>query len=211
MKRLMLGVSMVLSVRASALAQDAGQIGVTLGYPAAVGVIWHVTDNIAVRPEISFTTGSTESPVINSGLSLPGLSVDLGESSSTTVTTGVSGLFYFGKWDKLRAYVSPRYTYARLTSESAQGATFSTDGRNSAYTVTGSFGAHYQLHRRFAVFGETGFGYNHSHTTSTSRLLLPVIIPVGTNLPSPVSQSTIETNSHFWNIRTGAGVIFYFR
>src|SRR5262245_22279327 len=207
MKCLMLGVSMVLSVSANALAQDAGQIGVTLGYPSGVGVIWHVTDNVAVRPEISFSTGSSENPVISSGLSLPGLSDDVGESSSTAVTAGVSGLFYSGKWDRLHAYVSPRYTYSHLTSES--GSTFSIDGRNSAYTVTGSFGAHYQLHRRFAVFGETGFGYTHSHTTSTSRLLLPVI-PVGLNLPSPVSQS-IEANSHSWNTRTGAGVIFYFK
>src|SRR5262245_18355091 len=207
MKCLMLGVSMVLSVSANALAQDAGQVGVTLGYPAAVGVIWHVTDNVAVRPEISFSTGSSENPVINSGLSLPGLTDDLGESSSTAVTAGVSGLFYFGKWDKLRAYMSPRSTYSRLTSES--GSTFSIDGRDSGYTITGSFGAHYQLHRRFAVFGETGFGYSHTHTTSTSRLLLPVI-PVGPTLPSPVSQS-IETNSHRSNTRTGAGVIFYFK
>lgn len=206
MKRLMLGVAMVLSVGANALAQDAGQIGVTLGYPAAVGVIWHVTDNVAVRPEISFSTASAEIPAINPGFSLPGLSADLGETSSTTVTAGVSGLFYFGKWDKLRAYVSPRYTYSRLTAES--GSTISTDARNSVYTVTGSFGAHYQLHRRFAVFGETGFGYNHSHTTSTSLLRLPVI-PVGPVLP-PVSQS-VETNSHSWAIRTGAGVIFYFK
>lgn len=208
MKRLMLGVSMVLFVWTNALAQDAGQIGVTLGYPASVGVIWHVTDNLAVRPEISFSTGSSENPVTTSGLSLPGLSDDPGESSSTAVATGVSGLFYFGKWDRLRAYVSPRYTYARLTAESGSGSTFNFDTRNSIHAITGSFGAHYQLHRRFAVFGETGFGYSRSHTISTSRLLLPVI--TGPNIPAPVSQSA-ETNSHSWNTRTGAGVIFYFK
>src|SRR5262249_50887099 len=123
MKRLMLGVSLVLSVGANALAQDAGQVGVLLGYPSAVGVIWHVTDNVAVRPEISFAPGSTENPVISSGLPLPGLSDDLGDTSTTAVTAGVSGLFYFGQWDKLRAYVSPRYTYARLTAETGSGST----------------------------------------------------------------------------------------
>ena len=207
MKRLMLAVSVALSVGANALAQDAGQIGITMGYPSAVGVIWHVTDNVAVRPEISFSTGSTESPAISSGLSLPDVSVDLGETSSTTVTAGVSGLFYFGEWDKLRAYVSPRYTYTRLMSDT--GSTFSTDTRNSAYTITGSFGAHYQFHRRFAVFGETGFGYLHTRTTFTSLLLVPVI-PVGPTVPAPVTRSA-ETNSHSWATRTGAGVIFYFK
>jgi hypothetical protein len=202
MRRLMLAVSAVLSVGANALAQDTGQIGVTLGYPSAVGVIWHVTDNVAVRPEISFSTGSTESPTS----SFSGLSANLGETSSTTVAAGVSGLFYFGEWDKLRAYVSPRYAYSRLTSDS--GSTFSTDARNSAYAVTGSFGAHYQPHRRFAVFGETGFGYTRTRTTLTSVLLLPVI-PVGPTVPAPVTRS--EINSHSWATRTSAGVIFYFK
>jgi len=207
MKRLLLAVSVVLSVGANALAQDAGQIGITMGYPSAVGVIWHVTDNVAVRPEVSFSTSSSESPAISSGLSLPGVSDDLGNTSSTTVTAGVSGLFYFGEWDRLRAYVSPRYTYSRLMSD--LGSTFSTDTRNSAYTVTGSFGAHYQFHRRFAVFGETGFGYLHTRTTLTSSILLS-IIPVVPNVPAPVTRST-ETNSHSWATRTGAGVIFYFK
>jgi len=206
MTRLMLAVSVVLSAGANAFAQDAGQIGVTLGYPSAVGVIWHVTDNVAVRPEISFSTGSTESPALSSP-SLSNLSADLGETSSTTVTAGVSGLFYFGQWDKLRAYVSPRYTYSRLTADS--GSTFSTDTRNSAYSVTGSFGAQYQFHRRFAAFGETGFGYTHTRSSFTSVLLLQVI-PVAPNIPAPVTQSA-ETNSHSWSTRTGAGVIFYFK
>lgn len=206
MTRLVLAVSVVLSAGANAFAQDAGQIGVTLGYPSAVGVIWHVTGNVAVRPEISFSTGSTDSPALSSTFSLPAVSADLGETSSTTVTAGVSGLFYFGQWDKLRAYVSPRYTYTRLTSDT--GSTFSTDARNSAYTLTGSFGAHYQLHRRFAVFGETGFGYTRTRTTLTSVLLLPVI-PVGPTIPAPVTRS--EINSHSWATRTSAGAIFYLR
>jgi opacity protein-like surface antigen len=207
MKRLMLAVGVVLSVGANALAQDAGQIGITMAFPSAVGVIYQVTDNVAVRPEISFSTGSTESPAIRSTFSFPDVSVDLGETSSTTVTAGVSGLFYFGEWDKLRAYVSPRYAYGRLTSNT--GSTFAADNRNSTYAVTGSFGAHYQLHHRFAVFGETGFGYNHSRTTFTSIIGIP-LIPVGPNVPAPVSRSE-EINSHSWATRSGAGVIFYFK
>ena len=43
MKGLMLAVVVVLSVGANALAQDAGQIGIAMGYPSAVGIIWQVT------------------------------------------------------------------------------------------------------------------------------------------------------------------------
>jgi hypothetical protein len=59
------------------------------------------------------------------------------------------------------------------------------------------------------VFGETGFGYAHTRTTLTSSILLS-IIPVGPNVPAPVTRS-VETNSHSWSTRTGAGVVFYFR
>ena len=207
MKRLMLAVGMVLCVGANALAQDAGQVGITMAFPSAVGVIWHVTDNFAVRPDISFSSGSTESPAIRAGSSLLAPVIESIESSSTAVTAGVSGLFYFGTWDKLRVYVSPRYAYGRVTSNT--GSTFAIDNRNSTYAVTGSFGAHYQLHHRFAVFGETGFGYNHSRSTFTTTIGVPVI-PVGPNVPAPVSQSE-EINSHSWATRSGAGVIFYFK
>jgi len=208
MKRLMLAVGAVLFVDSSALAQDAGQIGITMGYPSAVGIIWHVTDRVAVRPSIAFTTGSTDS---SSSSLFPDLSF-LGdtslsdETSSTTVTAGVSGLFYFGQWDKLRAYVSPGYAYGRAFSNA--GSTLLSDDGHSFYQVTGSFGAHYQFHHRFAVFGETGFGYNHSHTTFSTTLVVPTL--PGLNVPAPVAR-TAEINSHNWATRTGAGVIFYFK
>lgn len=207
MKRLMIGVSMVLSVGANALAQDAGQIGITMGYPSAVGIIWQVTDRVAVRPSIAFSTGSTDSGTLIPDLALLGGAIQSDEISSTIVTAGVSGLFYFGQWDKLRAYVSPGYAYGRAFSNI--GSTFLNDDKHTTYQVTGSFGAHYQFHHRFAVFGETGIGYNHSRTTFSTTLFVPVI-PVGVNVPAPVIR-TAETNSHNWSTRTGAGVIFYFK
>lgn len=207
MKSLLLALTLVLFGGVAALAQDAGQIGITLGYPSGVGIVWHVTDSVGVRPDISFSNGSTESPAIRSGIAFLDESVGSGESSSTAVTVGVSGLLYLGKWDKLRAYVSPRYAYGRLTSNS--GTTFAVDNKNTTQSVTGSFGAQYQIHRRFAVFGETGFGYTRSRTTFTSLLLLPVI-PVGPNVPAPVSRSESIT-SRSWGTRSGAGVIFYFK
>jgi len=209
MKQVLLCLNLLLcaGASASARAQDAGQVGVTLGYPSAVGVIWHVTNSVAVRPDISFSSGSTDSLPIPSASSIFGGSAVSGESSSTTVTAGVSGLLYLRNWDKLRAYVSPRYSYGRLTSSS--GSMFLADSKNATHALTGSFGAHYQVHRRFAMFGETGFGYNHSRNSFTSSLLMQVI-PVGLNVPAPVTR-TEEITSHTWGTRSGAGVIFYFK
>ena len=36
----------------TASAQDTPKLGVTMGYPS-IGVIWHVTDGVALRPEVS--------------------------------------------------------------------------------------------------------------------------------------------------------------
>ena len=46
---------------APALAQDKGDVGISMGYPAAVGVVFHLTDSVALRPEISFTRISSDS------------------------------------------------------------------------------------------------------------------------------------------------------
>jgi len=205
MKQTLLVVSSLLYLCGTAHAQEAGQVGVSLGYPPAVGVVWHVTERVAVRPDISFSTGSTDRPTPD--ISILGESIGSGRSSSTTVTAGVSGLLYLWRWDKLGAYVSPRYSYSHLTSNS--GSTFAIDSGNSNYTVTGSFGAQYQIHQRFAVFGETGFGYSHSTSTVSSTSVVYLVSPALPNIVPSVSTS--QTVSRSWATRGGAGVIFYFK
>ena len=99
------------SCTASSLhAQERGQVGLTMGYPPAVGLVWHVTDLVAVRPEISFTSSASDPT------SIPVLGTST--SSSSTLGVGVSALFYLWKWDALRAYVAPRFTYSRLDGSS---------------------------------------------------------------------------------------------
>jgi hypothetical protein len=152
-----------------------------MGYPAAVGVVWHVSDSVAVRPEIAFSTSSTDT--------------DFG-ADTTTVSGGASGLFYVATWDRVRAYVSPRFSYARSTSDST--GTIGIASKNSTYTVVGSFGAQYTPHKRFAVFGETGLGYSRSKA-STTTLVVPIVLPATT--------STLTS----FGTRSGVGVIFYFK
>lgn len=158
------------------------KVGVTMGYPASVGILWHVTPTIAIRPEFAFAHSSSE----NNSSSLHS------ESSATNVGTGVSVLFYLKKYDSLRTYFSPRLTYAHTSGESElssiTNSTSETTGDSTS--LTGSFGAQYSLGDRFAVFGEVGFGYSHTSTES--------------------STSTIKLTGDGWGTRTGVGVIFYF-
>ncbi len=47
----LLAGAMVLAVTARPVAaQEAGDVGVTMGYPGAIGVVWHITDGSPCGP-----------------------------------------------------------------------------------------------------------------------------------------------------------------
>ena len=166
----------------SAGAQDQSKIGITMAYPASVGLLWRVSDKVAVRPELSISGGASETS--SSSFET--------ESDAWTLNTGVSVLFYLNKYDDLRTYFTPRFTYAHGSSDTdATGFVTNTSATSTlnAIGLSGAFGAEYSLGRKFGVFGEVGFGFSHSTTKSS-------IIPT-------------ESSGNNWGSRAGVGVIFY--
>jgi hypothetical protein len=172
----------VLVVPNLALAQEKSDVGVTMGYPASIGLIWHASEKIAIRPEFAFTHSE------NDGHS----TFTTTEGSGNSVGVGASVLFYLRKWDHLQTYVSPRYTYSRTTSEShdLNPPNSSSESKTTSNQASGYFGAQYSPHQRFSVFGEAGYGW----TRTTGELLS------GSSTSTTTSKGT----------RTGVGVIFYF-
>jgi len=199
-------LAIVLFSAPPARAQEGGQFGITVAYPAAIGVIWQVSDKFAVRPDLSFSQSGSDSGSL--------FAVD-SNTTSTVGAIGISGLFYVRKWEALRAYVSPRFGYQR-SSSITEPASLSTVPTTGVYSGTGSFGVQYLLHKRFAMFGETGVGYSRSSRTITVTQFPPLPIPIPgfpTSLPvspaTPVITTTIST-SHTWGTHAGVGLIFYF-
>jgi Outer membrane protein beta-barrel domain len=172
---------LVAIVPALAAAQDTRKVGITMGYPAAFGVLWHASSSLAIRPELS-VSGSSNETLSNSFES---------EGDGWAVGTGISALFYLGPADKLRTYVSPRYTYAHTsnTTELASVTNSSTTATTNINSVAGSFGAQYAVGDRFSVYGEVGFGFSHSTAKS--------------------SPSGIKGSGNSWGLRSGVGVVFY--
>jgi hypothetical protein len=172
---LMVILAMIATARPSS-AQETGRVGLTMAFPAAVGVIWHATDALAIRPDFTFSQSSS------GGASLA--------ASSDSVGLGVSALFYVRKWDNLRAYLSPRFGYqwSSFTYPGSSPASISTN----TYSGSGSFGAEYLLHRRFAVFAETGLIYSHASSGAAA------------------SGLSLDASSHTWGTRAGIGAILYF-
>jgi opacity protein-like surface antigen len=183
----------------SAFAQQQRQpaVGVVMGYPAAIGVLWNVSDRFALRPEVSVTRSTADSTTAGAAPIVSSL------ASSDTWSTGIglSALWYFTSGDALRTYVSPRFAYSRATNTNSNTTTSGsstitgTNAVSATYAGSGSIGAQYSLHRRFAVFGELGITYTDVETETTSS-----------NSPAFVVDTTGKTIS----VRSGVGVIVFF-
>src|SRR5258707_12879195 len=102
---IVVGTILLMLAGGVANAQEKGQTGLTLGYPASVGVIFHLSDHVALRPEFSVSKSTTSDDA-----SSPSGSTSTG---TWALGVGVSGLFYIKKRDNLREYLSPRFTYTR--------------------------------------------------------------------------------------------------
>ena len=124
-----LGVLLLVSLMATpAAAQEAGDVGMTVSAPSAIGMIWHVTERVAVRPDLAFSFGESDG---DDG------SPDV---SSDTFSLGGSVLFYTGRWDNLQTYVAPRLSYT-WSSSSIDTSQNDFEASQNSWGFSGSFGA----------------------------------------------------------------------
>jgi hypothetical protein len=134
----------VIACASTASAQAAGSVGFSFQTPAAIGVLWHASDKMALHPELTFARTTADN------------------GTASDVTTNAWGValgapFYMSNADNLRTYFSPRIGYSRAESDAGT-ATSTTTQLN----VSLSYGAHYGLSKRLAAFAETGLAYNDS-------------------------------------------------
>lgn len=193
--RVLLGVVILVLAARSAPAQTAGDVGVTMGYPGALGIVWHVTDGIAVRPDVALARSTSAATTAATGvLAGAGLS-----SSSTSegwgTTVGVSVLVNVRTSNRLRLYLVPRLAYARSTADNESGLSGALTGFTATTTgvlASGAFGSQFNLHDRFAVFGELGLQYSTQTTIS--------------DFPGTRTEAEGTT----FGLRSAVGVTFYF-
>ena len=192
----LLAGAMVLAMAARPVsAQEAGDVGVTMGYPGAIGVVWHITDGFAVRPDLTLSRTTSESRTTSSSV-FGGQSLSSSNTSEGWGTTvGLSALVNVRTIERLRLYVSPRLAYSYSSSDNETGLTGSLSAFNATTTgivASGSFGSQYNVHDRFAIFGELGLQYS-SLTTE-----------------SDFPGSSNQTDSTSFGLRSAVGVTFYF-
>jgi hypothetical protein len=179
----------------SASAQNVPTFGLVIGVPTQVGLLWQVTERVAVRPDVSWTWYRADTTAT-------GLLAGYDASTRTTgVVLGVSGLFYLGGHDDLRTYVVPRYGLSRSSSAIDSDLSISglpdqlqpaTSIRSTRRSHAGSvaFGAHYTLGSRFGLFAELGLEFASSSNGGGTGGLDSTARSVGT--------------------RSGVGVVLFF-
>ena len=209
MKR-MLFVLTVLAVPSAVHAQDTPKVGVTMGYPSAVGILWHVADSVALRPEVTLTRSSGES---NGNDLSPTVTTD----GTTAVGVSIGALFYLGRKDAFRPYISPKFSYSRSSTSSAVNSNTilgpsTSESTLSAYAGAASVGGQYALGRRFGVFGEVGLAYTRTNTALTSTFTTTGFVLINGALTQTVRQQTLQSSarSNLLGTRTAVGVIVYF-
>ena len=111
-------------IAAQASAQDK-RVGLVIGYPTSVGVLWQVSDRLALRGEGTYTWSSsrfgggsdldadpTSQPQIVGGATLtffPGSLRPRQKSHYQSGSLGISALITLAKTDRFRTYVAPRF------------------------------------------------------------------------------------------------------
>jgi hypothetical protein len=151
---LSLTAAVVLAGSGMATAQEAGKLGITMSLPATAGVIWHVTEKVAVRPVFSFSQSSTESLV---------------GADAWNFGTAINVLIYLRTDDNVRMYVTPGFAYSR-NSSTTQSSLVGVNGTLTGWTSGGgaAFGAQYSPGPRFTVFGEAGLAFTRRSTDAFS-------------------------------------------
>ena len=161
-------------------------LGLSIGVPASLAVLWQPSPAVGIRPEFTFDLFDAESA------SASRLGSSQFSNDTRQVGVGISALFQVYREENLSVYVSPRYVYRRGHTDVVQEVPADvfvngSDREIRGYSLTGSLGGRYTLGTRFGVFGELGVDYSREDTTE------------------PMFESRIGRTG----IRTSAGVVLF--
>jgi hypothetical protein len=148
---------------------EPGKWGLTIGYPGSFGLIYQPTKRLAFRPDVTF------------GYSTTGRDDTAYSAHQWRLGTGISALIYLRPERPFRVYVSPSYSYRRVSQTSTQVTnipsfangvftttrrTIETTSRNNQHGVAGVVGVEYRVNDGLGFLGEGGVQYRRLRLTS---------------------------------------------
>jgi hypothetical protein len=148
---------------------EPGKWGLTIGYPGSFGVIYQPTQRLALRPDVTF------------GYSGSGTDSDTYSAHQWRLGTGISALIYLRPERPFRVYVSPSYSYRRVSQTSTQVTSvpsfdngvftitrrsIETTTHNNQHGIAGALGVEYRVTDDLGFFAEGGVQYRRLRLTT---------------------------------------------
>ncbi len=166
-KSLIIWVFALLLVPASLFAQEKEKAKYRFGltFPE-IGVIWHISENIAFVPGIDFGHGWSSSTV--------SFDDSTRNTSSNTLRVNSSLRFYISEWKDIRFYISPKYGFGWVeTKTDRTGYPYPYDEYSPSegysthlHKVSAAWGLQYAVSDRISIFGDIGAAYSRSSLSS---------------------------------------------
>ena len=126
---------------------------------SSIGVQWHVSENVALRPALLFRyRSSTTLQLVPEGADPISF-----ETSQTTLGAGLDALFSLFWRGDLVPYLVGGISYTGLSQDYPilEGGAVSIErGRVGQFGAQALFGLRYAVSRRFSVFGEAGLSFS---------------------------------------------------
>jgi hypothetical protein len=117
-----------------------------------VGVTWHVTPTVALRPTFNFSHTKADSDTLSG---LDGTVTQTNTAKTTNVGGGLEALAYLSRSEPLSTYLAGSYRYGHISANGGARGSHSN-------TAAASLGAQYAFNKRLSIYGETGIRYTSS-------------------------------------------------
>jgi opacity protein-like surface antigen len=189
-------VAGILTCAALAAPQETGRLGLNLRVEPAprIGLTWHVSGRLALRPSIGFVQTSIETAT-ESEVSIPENPRRVeSEEETTAIGFGLGIHYYVYKVAAFSIYTGLNVNYTRETADLSVERLRDLDRQDSGDVWQGSavLGVQTRLNEHFSLFGEAGFGYTYGTLEREGR-------------------ARTDATTRRWGLaNSGVGLIFYF-
>ena len=172
-RRVVLAIAFaVLGMTSVAKAQETSRVGLTMSYPARVGVLWHLSDRVGILPDVAFQR--TLSTAVFGFEGLGGIETTTRSSiTRLEVSPGINVLIDFATREDVTTYATAGWSHVRSNATTTQTTTttggipgFAPSGTDReefalhGYAVRSAFGVRYVPRQHFGFFGEIGIEYS---------------------------------------------------
>jgi hypothetical protein len=122
-----------------------------------IGIIWHITEDVAFLPGISFNHSWGSSDAIS-------------DNWSNSLNVDASIRFYIQEWKGVRFYLAPKYSFGWGDSEARPDSgtgPATIDSTTHSHAVSGAWGIQYAISDRISIWGDIGVRYSHAEISTS--------------------------------------------